>query len=239
MDVASGLAFAGAEEGTVVVADEQTAGRGRRGSRWVSPPGGSLYLSVILRPGGSPESAQGLSFAAAVAVADCLNSSYELPARLKWPNDILIGEKKIAGVLVEALLRPGGGLEAAIVGIGLNVNWSEIPPEIRHEATCMSIELEGEVDLPSCMDGLLRSLEEAYDGFRAGGLIATLTGWRRYDCTIGSQVKLLNEDGRTLVGTAVDVTPYGALVVETAGGYKVVVHAGQVQMTSMTHEPCP
>jgi len=234
MDVAAGLAFAGSEEGTAVVAEEQTCGRGRRGSGWISPPGVNLYVSVVLRPEIQADQTNGLAFVGALGAATFLRSTFGLAARLKWPNDVLVGHKKIAGVIVEALLKPGnasGHIEAAILGIGLNVNWLEIPAEIEAEATSIACELGAKVDLRACLEGLLFALDEEYSAYRERGFASVLARWREMDCTIGSRIVLLNEDGSTLEGAAVDITPYGALIVETASGERRIAHAGQVRIS--------
>lgn len=233
-DVASGLAFAGAEEGTVVVAEEQTAGRGRRGAKWISPPGVNLYVSVVLRPGAATRHAGGLAFVGAVAVAEFLRSEYALDARVKWPNDILCGGRKIAGVLVEAQATGAGIMETAILGVGLNVNWTEIAAEIRDEATSIAVELGRSVDRSSCLNGLLASLDEVYAEYLEHGLDPVLARWRKLDCTAGSRVLALCEDGASVAGTAVDITPYGALIVETAAGERRVLHAADVRITDMS-----
>src|SRR5262249_48453381 len=114
--------------GTVLVADEQTRGRGRQGRTWSSPPGTNLYLSALLRPELPAAAAPPITLAVAVAVAEALN---ELGARasIKWPNDVLVMDKKVAGSLTESTTR-GGSLEAVVVGIGVNLNWREPPPDL-------------------------------------------------------------------------------------------------------------
>ena len=234
MDVAAGLAYAGAEEGTVVVAEEQTSGRGRRGNKWLSPPGVNLYISIILRPDTQVERSQGLAFLGAVGMAKFLQSAFDLDANLKWPNDVLVGNRKIAGIIGETLLKqdgPPATMEAAILGIGLNINWVEIPSEIRDEATSIALELTQMVDKRLCLEGLLAALDEEYTAYNSSGALGPiLEQWRKLDCTLGRRVVMLQEDGSTLEGTATDITPYGALIIQTTTGERRVAHAGEVNI---------
>ena len=131
----------GAPEGALVVAEEQTAGRGRRGRPWLSPGGRSLYVSVVLRPRLSPAEASVLATAAGLAVAEAVESVHHLPTGLKWPNDVVVDGRKIAGILVEATV----GVEfVAVVGVGVNVSWpcGGFPAELAPRATSVSCELE-------------------------------------------------------------------------------------------------
>jgi BirA family transcriptional regulator, biotin operon repressor / biotin---[acetyl-CoA-carboxylase] ligase len=152
-DIAREMAAKGAPEGTVVVASEQTRGRGSRGRVWVSPAGVNLMLSVILRPEITPDRLGELAFVAGVAVAGTLRERFGLDARIKWPNDVRVGGKKIAGMIVEAAKG------AAVLGIGLNVNWTELPEEIADTATSLAIELGKPVDLEALLKGFLADLD--------------------------------------------------------------------------------
>lgn len=146
-DEAIRLSEAGAEEGTIVIALEQSGGKGRRGRSWSSPPGCGLYLSVVLRPG-KPFSELGqLAFVAAVAAAESIRKVSGLDARIKWPNDILINGRKVIGILIEARQvkehesdqKPS--YPAAIIGIGINVNTLEFPAELAGKATSIYLSL--------------------------------------------------------------------------------------------------
>ncbi len=231
MDVAAGLAFAGEQEGAVVVAAFQTSGRGRRGNKWIAPRGTNINASIILRPQIPADSVFGLTFVGSLGTASFLSKHYGLPAKVKWPNDVLINYKKIAGVIAEGQLKPQGGLAAAILGIGLNVNWIECPPEVQGIATSIAVEMGKMVDLGECLEGLLASLDETYRKFCEGGLQPVLDEWRKFDCTIGSRVAAIGEGGLSLEGTAVDVTPYGALIIEPPNGQRRVVHAAEIHIT--------
>ncbi len=155
------LARAGAAHGLVVIADEQTGGRGRLGRTWTSPPGQNLYLSALLRPELPPGGAPPITLAAAVAVAEALNES-GVRASIKWPNDVLImvdsKEKKVAGILTESVTR-GSRLEAVVLGIGVNLNWRELPAELVPIATSVALATGEAVDRDAFAAALLARLE--------------------------------------------------------------------------------
>jgi BirA family biotin operon repressor/biotin-[acetyl-CoA-carboxylase] ligase len=203
---ARALALAGAPHGTLVTADEQSAGRGRQGRRWTAPPRSALLMSLVLRD--FPES---LPMAAAVAVCEAL----PLAAAIKWPNDILVGRAKLAGILVEG--RPQEGW--AVLGIGLNVRTTEFPAELRETAT--SLRLEGIETAPEdVLELLLRALAEWLPRPPA----AVLDAWRRRDAVLGQAVRWATGSG---VGRGIDET--GALLVDTPAG-RLALQAGEVHL---------
>ena len=200
------LALAGAPHGTLVTADEQSAGRGRQGRTWSAAPGEALLLSVVLR---SPDEL--LPLRAAVAVAECI----PVPARIKWPNDVWVGGKKVAGVLVEG--RPQE--DWAVLGIGLNVATRSFPEELAEIAT--SLELEGAaVPREEALEALLAAL----DRLLAAPSADVLTAWRELDALVGAPVAW---SGGT--GSAAGITDSGALRVETDAGI-VELDAGEVHL---------
>lgn len=222
----------GAPEGVVLVADHQTAGRGRLGRSWESPPGASLLLSVLLRP--RLEAAQAHLTATAVgvsAVAACKEVA-GVDVRLKWPNDLLVAvdgdERKAGGILAESIIERGV-LEAVVVGLGLNVNWPAVlPDELAGIATALNLVAGGEIDREDLLVALLRELdgwcsqlehEEGRDLLRATYLTRS--------ATVGRDVRVERPDG-TLEGRAVDVTVDGHLVVEDQTGSAVEIAAGDV-----------
>src|SRR5690242_19863216 len=141
-DVAAALAQAGAGEGTTIVAEHQTAGRGRRGRTWFSPPGAGLYVSVVLRPGDSDSLTPAvtlLTLAAGVALAEGVRAATGLPVGIKWPNDLVVERRKLAGILAEAVGSPG--VSAIILGFGINIRPAAYPPEIASRATSLESEL--------------------------------------------------------------------------------------------------
>jgi BirA family biotin operon repressor/biotin-[acetyl-CoA-carboxylase] ligase len=203
------LAAAGAPHGTLVTAREQTAGRGRQGRQWVAPPGSSVLMSLVLRP--PPES---LPLAAAVAVAEAV----PVGCRIKWPNDVLVDRRKLAGILVEG--RPQEGW--AVLGIGLNVSTPEsaFPRELRATATSLALVSER----PPSVDELLPALVERLDERLASPLPELLEEWRRHDALLGSEVRWEGGEGR-----AAGIDDDGSLVVDTAGG-RVALAAGEVHL---------
>lgn len=200
------LASSGAPHGTLVTAGEQTAGRGRQGRTWVAPPGSSVLMSVVLR-----RFDEMLPLAAAVAVCEAL----PMPARVKWPNDVWVEGRKLAGILVEG--RPLE--EWAVLGIGVNVGVSEFPPELRAGST--SLRLAGsnssnEEVLGWVLTGLDRWLDRPPS--------EVLAAWRSRDALLGSEVSWAAGSGR-----AAGVDDTGALLVDTGSG-RVTLNAGEVHL---------
>ena len=222
------LAEEGAPEHSIVVAGHQTAGRGRLGRSWTAAPGSSLLLSVILRPRVPPEDAPLVALDAALSMlATC--RSFVPVGGLKWPNDLVIDDRKLAGVLPEAKVV-GGRIEHVVVGIGLNLRQGieDFPPEIRARATSLALEGvsldEGqERDLLSMFMAELIERRPGSEGWREMVLRAA-----RHDCvTLGREVRATTVDGREVVGRAVDLDDRGGLVVE-AEGHRQVVEFGEV-----------
>ncbi|PSP16938.1 biotin--[acetyl-CoA-carboxylase] ligase [Halobacteriales archaeon QH_10_67_13] len=199
-----------------VVAAEQTGGRGRRDRTWASPRGG-VWLSILLRPAGSAAHAPVYTLAGAVAVADAIPD--EVAARIKWPNDILVGKRKLAGVLTETATT-GGELDWVIVGIGVNANVdpTDLPGE---DPTSLRAEL-GLVDRRQLAQRIIERTHEL-----AGAPEDILPAWRRLADTLGRRVRV-ETDSETIVGEAVDVTFPGALVVETPASRRTVA-AGECE----------
>jgi BirA family biotin operon repressor/biotin-[acetyl-CoA-carboxylase] ligase len=203
---AAGLADSGAVDGTVVTAEAQTAGRGRRGRVWRDAPGASVLMSVILRTTLPPARLPTLSLAAGVAVAESLGAVAGIDARLKWPNDVLVHGRKIAGVLLE---RHG---EAVILGIGINVTRDAVPAELAAQAT--SIEAEG---ARADRDAIVAAVAEAAARWRTrletDGFDPVRARWTALAAMLGGRV---TADG--VAGTALGLDEDGALLIETASG---------------------
>ncbi len=217
--VAFDLAAGGAADRTVVVADHQTAGRGRRGRRWDDEAGSSLLVSIVVRPRLALSRLPMLSYVAAIATADALATVTGLTPRLKWPNDVLLGGRKIAGILLESRI---GSEPLVVVGIGVNLNQRRFPPELAGQATSAALATGGPVD----PEAVLTALLAAFDGWRgrleAEGFAAIRARWLGLSDTVGRQV---SADGQ--VGQAVDLDLDGALVLESPSGRRRVV-AGEV-----------
>jgi BirA family biotin operon repressor/biotin-[acetyl-CoA-carboxylase] ligase len=217
-DVARELALNGAPEGTVIVAAEQTNGRGSRGRIWLSDSGENLLVSIILRPHIPPERFGELTFIASVAVAGTLRDCCGLDAKIKWPNDVKVSCKKIAGMIVETMK------DAAVIGIGLNVNWMNLPDEIAETATSVAIESGCQVDIDHVLKALLADLDIAYGVYRARGFSRTLQDWRQLESTTGHEV-IVETNGDSVRGLAVDIDEHGSLVIELPTGERRSIQA--------------
>ncbi|NJE53657.1 biotin--[acetyl-CoA-carboxylase] ligase [Thermococcus sp. 21S9] len=203
-------------EGTVVVAKRQTSGRGRKGRNWASPEGG-LWMTAILKPRSSPEHVPKLVFIGALAVVDTL-ARYGIPAEIKWPNDVLVDGRKIAGILSECKLN-----SFALLGIGLNVN-NRVPEELRDSAVSMAELLGGEPEVERVLDALLRSLSYWYSLFKSGRHGEILRSVRTRSAVIGKDVVIL-EDGEIVIrGRAVGIDDSGALLVDTGESVERVLY---------------
>jgi BirA family biotin operon repressor/biotin-[acetyl-CoA-carboxylase] ligase len=213
---AAELAATGAADGTAVVAETQTAGRGRRGRVWRDDPGASLLCSVILRSTLPPARVPTLSLAAGVAVAEALASAAGVDARLKWPNDVLLGERKVAGILLE---RHG---EALVLGIGVNVAQPAFPPELAARATSLAL-AGASVDREVILSTVLDRVRRWRDRLERDGFDAVRERWTGLAAMLGTTVSV---DG--VAGVARGLDDDGALLIETDGG-TVRVLSGDVQ----------
>jgi BirA family transcriptional regulator, biotin operon repressor / biotin---[acetyl-CoA-carboxylase] ligase len=225
---AAALAAAGAADGTVVTATHQSAGRGRRGRQWLDAPGESLLLSIVLRPPVPPGRAPQLSLVTAVAVVDALGGA-GVHAAIRWPNDVMVCERKICGILPEAVTTPEGALEHVILGIGLNVNQRDFPAPIGDVATSVRIETGRAHALEELLAALLGALGGWYRRFLEGGLAAIRPAWLERAQSIGRRARAA--DGGE--GIAVDLDPDGALLLRTDGGALIRVVAGEVMMEAI------
>ena len=219
------LAEAGGD-GSVVVADEQTAGRGRLGRTWESPPGRNLYLSVGLAPALGAADAWRLGLATAVAVADACEPVAAVA--LKWPNDVVdaVDGRKLGGLLVETTVE-GSRLRGAVLGIGINVNWrrAEMPTELAAGATSLADLSGSPVDRESLLARVLERLDAEIADVEAGG--SPLDRYRARCSTLGATVEVATATG-PVRGRAIDLDPTGALVVEDAEGRRHVITGGEV-----------
>jgi BirA family biotin operon repressor/biotin-[acetyl-CoA-carboxylase] ligase len=210
--------------GTSILTDFQEAGRGRQGRGWVSPPGTSLLLSIVLVP--PPHvSPPDIVMAAALAVADTVASVTGLPAALKWPNDVLVGGKKVCGILAE--YADEGSRRRAILGIGLNVNFDPATEGIA-DATGLSAELGAPLDRESCAISLFRALDMWY-GALTEDSDSVFAAWEARLETVGRQVVVI-ESKVTWQGIAIGVARNGGLRVEDGDGNTRVVYAGDVSV---------
>jgi BirA family biotin operon repressor/biotin-[acetyl-CoA-carboxylase] ligase len=228
-DAALALALAGAPEGTSVVADLQTRGRGRRGRDWFSPPESGLYLSAIVRPRLAADVVPVLTLAAGVAVAEAIRALAGLPIELKWPNDIVIGRpwRKLGGILSEGA-SAGGRLEAVVIGIGVNLRATSYPPELAGRATSVETELGRPIDRAPCLVALLARLRAIMERLHAEGRDAICREWRSFGRhgLHGAAVRWIDR-GADRRGRARDIDADGALLVDVDGRVERII-AGEV-----------
>lgn len=239
--VAFGLAERGAADRTVVVADQQLAGRGRRGRLWRAPAGTSLLASIIVRPRLPQTLLPTFSPMTAVATAEALRRVAPVAARVKWPNDVLVGGKKIAGILLESRARSGvsepgrsflgppsiqaGLMDPAttiIIGIGVNLGQREFPPELAGHATSVALETGRAPDRETMLVALLEEFDAWRGRLEREGFGAVREQWRMLSDTLGRHVAL---DGVT--GIAVDLDVDGALLIDAGGTVRRVI-AGEI-----------
>jgi BirA family biotin operon repressor/biotin-[acetyl-CoA-carboxylase] ligase len=224
-DAARQEAEQGAPEGTTILADQQTAGRGRLGRQWVSPPGANLYFSVVLRP--AAEHLRKLGMIWPMAICQAVGEVTGLSARVKWPNDVLVGPRKLAGVLIDSEFS-GARVDYAIVGIGLNVNFDiSAHEEIQDIATSISAELGREVAREELLATVLNRFEELYEAARRGQPVHL--GWKAHLDILGRPIRVKYREG-VEVGVAEDVEPDGTLVLRRRDGSHVRIEAGEVTL---------
>lgn len=220
---AAGLARAGATEGTLVTTDDQTAGRGRIGRPWKALPGQMLALSLVLRPTFPPHF---LVMAAALAVAEAIERVAGPQAGIKWPNDVLVGERKVCGILIEV----SDGV--AILGIGLNVNGSFAPdPDLSARAITLEQAAGHPVSREALLEELLRRLDFLYESLQTGGGEAQRTirdRWRARLSMLG-QPATVRQEGSVLTGLAEDVTSDGALLLRLGDSTRRTITWGDVE----------
>lgn len=208
-------ARSGAADGLVVVADHQQAGRGRLGRTWTAPPGASLLVSVLVRPDVGLDDRHLVVVAAAVAMADAVAATTGVIASLKWPNDLLVGDRKLAGILAEA------AGDVVVVGIGVNLDWPEIPADLEGIATACNFE----GGRPTSREQLLAEFLRGYE-MRLDDLDETRRVYRSRLGTIGRRVRVERADA-SVVGTALDIDESGRLLVDVDGSVEAIA-AGDV-----------
>jgi BirA family biotin operon repressor/biotin-[acetyl-CoA-carboxylase] ligase len=225
MDVARAEAESGAPDGTVVLAEEQTKGRGRFDRAWVSPAGQNLYFTLIMRP--SLDRLRSLSIVAPLAVALAVEDSTGLLPRIKWPNDVLIDGRKLSGVLVESEVI-GQSVKYALVGVGVNVDFDvEQSPEIAGVATSLKRELGSESSREELLAKFLNRFEQLYEDAPKGD--AVLQQWRSHLDTLGREIRVTFRD-QVYEGLAEDVDADGNLILVQPNGTRRTIEAGEVTL---------
>ena len=245
-DIAARLADLGAEEGTTVVAEAQTAGRGRLGRAWFSPPGAGLYVSIVLRPSAGPpkdgrdevagpprdgrydgDPAALLTLAAGVALAEGVQASTGLPVEIKWPNDLVAGKRKLAGILAEAAAQ-ADKLHFIVLGFGVNLRPAAYPPELAERATSIEAELNRPAERGLILAEILSALAARYADLQQGRFDAILSAWRQRTPSLRGSLVEWDSPGGVQRGRAEDIDRTGALLVQTAGRTERLI-AGEVR----------
>ena len=224
MDIAFNLGTDKASEGTVVVSEGQSKGRGRMGRAWASPKGKGIYASIILRPNLAPAEAAKLTLLSGVALCEAIKNKTELDARIKWPNDIFIHGKKVAGILTE-LSAEMDRVKFVIVGIGINVNSkSDTLPE---GATSLRSELKKQISRVEMTKEILQEMEKWYERLRIQGFSPIVKRWKDLSLTLNKRVKIIDPSGE-IEGEAIDIDKDGGLVIRKDSGVLIKRMAGDV-----------
>jgi BirA family biotin operon repressor/biotin-[acetyl-CoA-carboxylase] ligase len=222
------LAGTGAPEGTVVIADYQSAGRGRLGRTWHGEAGKNLLFSIIIRPVIDISKVGLLPLFAAVGVALTIKGLTDLDCECKWPNDILLNERKCCGILMESAFQQNT-LSHVIIGIGLNVNQKSFGEELDGKATSLRRECGKEFDRGDIFQSLMTSFESLYTEVKKGDFNKTLRLWKLHTSIFGKQISL-TQAGKGINGRVIDLADNGGLIIETATGSQVF-YAGDVTLS--------
>jgi BirA family transcriptional regulator, biotin operon repressor / biotin---[acetyl-CoA-carboxylase] ligase len=229
-DVIEKLARDGVREGVVVFAESQTRGRGRLARRWVSPPKLGLWFSILLRPDLRPQEATRLTVASATALRRAIQSQTGLQPEIKWPNDILIRGRKVAGILTE-LSAELDQVNHLVLGIGVNVNLNpaDLPAELRKLATSLKAELGSPVSRPALAVAILRELDHDYARVVSGQFTTVADEWERHGTTIGHEA-VIRVGKREIRGRAETLGEDGELLVRTDHGHLERIVGGDVTL---------
>ncbi len=225
-DIAKKFVDNDAPEGTVIIAEQQTAGRSRSKNDWASPEGG-IWMTLILKPEVTLLEASKLTIVTGVAIAKTLHDKFNLDAGIKWPNDIMIGNKKICGILTEAV-TDYDDLKAVLIGVGIdvNINQSDLPDNLQDIATTVSEESTEEIKRAEIMKVFFSIFEELYEEFKNGQFKHIIGEWRRLSSTTGNRVKVY-KDGKAMLADAVGIDNQGALIVELDDGSLEKIISGE------------
>jgi len=229
------LAEKGGHHGTAVIADRQIKGKGRLGRTWVSPPQGNIYMSVIVRPELEPKDATLLTIMSAISCARAIRNSTGLEVKIKWPNDLMVSERKLGGILTE-MKSDQDRIVFAVIGIGINVSSSldAFPPEVRAVAASIIEELREkgysqEISRTLIIAAILNELERWFKVLMKGGRIQLINEWKKLSSTLGRRVKVVSGKD-TFSGIAEDIDEEGMLILRLPSGGVKKISAGDVIM---------
>ncbi len=239
---AKAVANIGAAEGVVVIAEEQTAGKGRLGRSWQANPEENLTFSIVLRPKISPEAVNLLPLYVAVAVAQAIERATALKVECKWPNDLLIGKRKVAGILIEGSIQQGI-LEYVVVGLGINVNQTKFPSDLMQKATSLKLETGQEIDRVQLFRHILSSFESSYTNSLRNGFESTIPTWLTRSTMLNKPI-VVSQQGNIINGVVKGLSKDGGIVLQTNGSEKTLF-AGDVtivgdaadQIAALKNEP--
>lgn len=219
----------GGKQGIVVVAEKQTAGKGRRGRSWESPEGTNLYFSILLRPNVEPEKAPMLTLIMAYSVGKILQEKEELPVQIKWPNDLVLSGKKLCGILTEMHLS-GKKIEDVIVGVGINVNTMEFPNDLKEKATSLYLEKGEKVERQLLLNNILQEFQKWYNYFLKEQKLSFLRDDYNQMLVNKSKDVLVLEPEKEYKGKALGINELGELLVKRDDGSVETVFAGEVSV---------
>ena len=222
------------EEGSVVVAESQSAGKGRRGRHFYSPGKCGLYMSVLLKPKKTAQESLKITAAAAVAVCRAVEKVCKVSLGIKWVNDLYLGEKKVCGILAEMALAADGSIEYAVVGIGININMSSEDFGAQLEATATSLYLATgiEYEHEQVLKAFLDEFDLLYSHWHCCGFALIRQDWLDYSCTLGHKVTVRDNDTEIYSGVAEDMDDYGSLLVRNAAGKIESFDFGEISIRS-------
>ena len=219
----------GAPQGALVVADMQTAGRGRRGRSWSSPAGANVYFTLILKPDFAPDKASMLTLVMAMAVAAGITEVGGVQAYIKWPNDIVINGKKVCGMLTEMSLQQDY-IQHVVIGVGINVGLQDFPPEIAAVAACLERECGRKIHRASLVVSIMKAFEEYYESFlRTLDFSGLLEAYNSLLVNCGREVRVMDPKGE-YTGISRGINQTGELLVEMPDGSERAVYAGEVSV---------
>jgi len=227
-DVIKQLADKGAPEGTIVVCEEQLAGKGRLGRTWFSPRGAGVWCSVLLRPSIMPQHASKLTLLGAVAVAQGIRNQCGITSGIKWPNDLLFQGKKVCGLLTE-MRAELDSVEYVVIGFGINVKNIGFPEDVSCKAISLEQMVGGEISRKELLAEILASIESNYLLFLEQGFTPIKEQWEQFNITLGNKV-VLSSPGQRVTGTAVRLGDEGQLVIKSVKGEERAYYAGEVTL---------
>ena len=219
----------GAEQGTVVVAEMQTAGKGRRGRVWDSPAGDNIYMSMLLRPQLEPDKAPMLTLVMAYSVAKVMLGCGYQNVQIKWPNDLILSGKKVCGILTEMYIKDAG-IDYVVIGVGVNVNTEEFSEELADKATSLYLETGRRQEKDSLIEQIVVTFEEMYEQFlREKDVSFIRESYNELLVNRGNEVKVL-EDENAYVAAALGINSKGELLVRDADGKERAIFSGEVSV---------